>query len=775
MDSEAALIEQLTSIPQISKAILRPSRLPNTKGVDITVLAPQHNLPANSKRQLQYTVLVPDTLQPGQVLSSGIPTELQSSVLNSLAPSGQRALIAKSHSDGVLLEFWAHNRLVKELQVSKTLHGPIINDGWFSRGAVWNLNEDIIVYVAEASAEEQTPKFGNSSSFNSSTPSSGGSSNAASAGNNNAALAAPRTWQGVSAAIEDWGELNTGKRPPSLYALNTKTWQVHQLAGLAGLEASWGQPVWTPDGKGLVAVQWPHKALNFPGTARRLGIVHCYNRPCGLYYIPYKPSAIASSTEQQQQQSAVAEGKERQHNDTEVVQLTAGLLSALSPIFSPEGNQLLFVSQEAAASSGVHAATSALYSLQWSGQPDAIAKPRAVIPVVQQPSTPGGFPGLYAFTIHEQGCLENDTLLITSQWNSHNVILSVGLKDGKVEPVTPLDASKGSWTLQGVCNGLVAATLSAPNQPPQLMLATAPSGSSNSWHWQPVEPLQPDLELLPEAAAALAGVHCEVLEVMATVGDTDIPVQAIIQVSKHRKGPAPAVVVPHGGPHTAIPANYYMPFTLLSALGYCIVAVNYRGSLGFGEASVQSLPGNIGRNDVEDCMAALDAAVAAGYADKSQAAVVGGSHGGFLSGHLMGQYPDRFKCAGLRNPVLNIALMVGVTDIPDWCYIEAYGTEEGGKRFSAEPSSEDMSHFWSMSPIKHIGNVSSPMMFMLGAKDRRVPLDDGWRYVDALKSRGVKTRVLVFPEDSHALDKPQTEFEQWLNLAWWLKQHINTA
>jgi acylaminoacyl-peptidase len=53
-----------------------------------------------------------------------------------------------------------------------------------------------------------------------------------------------------------------------------------------------------------------------------------------------------------------------------------------------------------------------------------------------------------------------------------------------------------------------------------------------------------------------------------------------------------------------------------------------------------------------------------------------------------------------------------------------------------------------------------------------VPLDDGWRYVDALRARGIKARVLVFPDDTHALDKPCTEVEQWLNVAWWLREHL---
>ena len=39
---------------------------------------------------------------------------------------------------------------------------------------------------------------------------------------------------------------------------------------------------------------------------------------------------------------------------------------------------------------------------------------------------------------------------------------------------------------------------------------------------------------------------------------------------------------------------------------------------------------------------------------------------GFLTGHLLGQHPEAFRCGILRNPVLNIALMVYQSDITDW-------------------------------------------------------------------------------------------------------------
>ncbi|MCI00133.1 acylamino-acid-releasing enzyme-like, partial [Trifolium medium] len=61
------------------------------------------------------------------------------------------------------------------------------------------------------------------------------------------------------------------------------------------------------------------------------------------------------------------------------------------------------------------------------------------------------------------------------------------------------------------------------------------------------------------------------------------------------------------------------------------------GSLGFGEEALQSLPGNVGSQDVNDVLTAIDHVIDLGLASPSKIAVLGGSHGGFLTTHLIGQ------------------------------------------------------------------------------------------------------------------------------------------
>lgn len=69
---------------------------------------------------------------------------------------------------------------------------------------------------------------------------------------------------------------------------------------------------------------------------------------------------------------------------------------------------------------------------------------------------------------------------------------------------------------------------------------------------------------------------------------------------------------------------------------------------------------------------------------------------------LIMQAPDKFVAAAVRNPVCNLALMVGTTDIPDWCYVEACGSKDS---FTEAPPAEDLTLFYNKSPISHLKKV----------------------------------------------------------------------
>ena len=54
----------------------------------------------------------------------------------------------------------------------------------------------------------------------------------------------------------------------------------------------------------------------------------------------------------------------------------------------------------------------------------------------------------------------------------------------------------------------------------------------------------------------------------------------------------------------------------------------------------------------------------------------GGSHGGFLIAHLAGQRPSMLAGAVIRNAAFDIVPKVGVSDIPDWNFVEALGQKD---------------------------------------------------------------------------------------------------
>jgi acylaminoacyl-peptidase len=195
---------------------------------------------------------------------------------------------------------------------------------------------------------------------------------------------------------------------------------------------------------------------------------------------------------------------------------------------------------------------------------------------------------------------------------------------------------------------------------------------------------------------------------------------------------------------------------------------------------LESLPGNIGENDVLDCKAALDVVLQSGTVRTDQIFIMGGSHGGFLLCHLIARYPKLFSAAAARNPVVNVWANYLTCDIPDWCLSEA-GTgvkigpvaDKGGAETMPSPGNEEHAlQMFRASPVASIDQVECPLLLLLGSKDKRVPLGQSIQYYYGLKSKGVECKMNIY-DMSHSLsDNVQQKANVWVSVTKWFLRHV---
>jgi len=247
----------------------------------------------------------------------------------------------------------------------------------------------------------------------------------------------------------------------------------------------------------------------------------------------------------------------------------------------------------------------------------------------------------------------------------------------------------------------------------------------------------------------------------------------------------PVKFVMHGGPQTALGDSwsYRWNMELLAADGYVVVAINRRGSTGYGQKFVDEVSGDWGGKAYVDLMKGLDYAEAKyTFIDKDRECALGASYGGFMADWVL-THTDRFKCIVTHDGMYNPQSAFGTTEelwFNQWEFRPVVGA--GAKSETQIPFGNDnkksgvvgeveqtkpaypwdyfdktneQDPFRKWSPMLHIKSARTPTLVIHGQRDYRLDVSEGLQLFDSLQMLGVPSEMLYFQDEGHWVLKPR--------------------
>ena len=219
----------------------------------------------------------------------------------------------------------------------------------------------------------------------------------------------------------------------------------------------------------------------------------------------------------------------------------------------------------------------------------------------------------------------------------------------------------------------------------------------------------------------------------------------------------------HGGPNGQDAHSFSAERQLFAANGYAVLAVNYRGSSGRGARFSRSIWADWGHYEVEDLLAGVDHVVKMGVADPARLGVGGWSYGGILTDYLIASDP-RFKAATSGAGTAFTVSFYGTDQ-----YIIQYDYEIGPPW---NPKSWETYQKLSY-PFLHADRIKTPTLFLGGEKDFNVPVQGGQQMYQALRSLGVDTQLVIYPNEFHGITRPSYVRDRYERYLAWYETHIN--
>jgi dipeptidyl aminopeptidase/acylaminoacyl peptidase len=230
----------------------------------------------------------------------------------------------------------------------------------------------------------------------------------------------------------------------------------------------------------------------------------------------------------------------------------------------------------------------------------------------------------------------------------------------------------------------------------------------------------------------------------------------------------PALLYCQGGPQSAVSQffSYRWNFQIMAAHDYVIVAPNRRGVPSFGQEWNAQISGDYSGQNIKDYLSAIDDVKQEPWVDENRLGAVGASYGGYSAFYLAGVHQNRFKAFVAHNGMFNFESFYASTDET------FFPNHDFGGPFW-DKNNKVAQRTYANSPHKLVQNWNTPIMVVVGEHDYRIAYSEGLQAFNAAQLLGVPSRLLVFPDETHFVVKPQNavvwqrEFFGWLDK--WLK------
>ena len=233
---------------------------------------------------------------------------------------------------------------------------------------------------------------------------------------------------------------------------------------------------------------------------------------------------------------------------------------------------------------------------------------------------------------------------------------------------------------------------------------------------------------------------------------------------KNRK--YPMVVTVHGGPASVMtaawPKHFFNP-VLLSNQGYFVLLPNPRGSFGQGTSFTEANVRDFGYGDLRDILRGVEYVVERFPVDKERIGITGWSYGGYMSMWAVTQ-TNVFRAAVAGAGLSNWQSYYGQNEIDQWM-IPYFGASVY----------DDPSVYARSSPINFVKNVRTPTLMLVGERDGEVPAPQSFEFWHALKTLGVKTQLVVYPEEGHHFHDPTHCRDANLRTIEWFNKYLQSV